>query len=100
MMRIVMILVIAVIDVSNGEFPRFQQPTKADGSLQVLVVGDWGRKGHYNQSQLAHQVYTKFTHILYLGRVRLQFQFKMKIIDCESDEYVNDLSDLMTENDF
>ncbi|XP_042046765.1 purple acid phosphatase 4-like [Salvia splendens] len=56
MRRIVMILVIALIHVSNGEFQRFQQPTKPDGSLHVLVLGDWGRKGHYNQSQLAHQM--------------------------------------------
>eukprot|EP01018_Ginkgo_biloba_P005111 Gb_25294 [translate_table: standard] len=29
--------------------------TKADGSLNFLVVGDWGRKGHYNQSNVATQ---------------------------------------------
>ncbi|KAG6402656.1 hypothetical protein SASPL_134858 [Salvia splendens] len=55
-MRIVVIFVIALIHLSNGEFQRFQHPTKADGSLQVLVVGDWGRKGDYNQAQLANQM--------------------------------------------
>lgn len=29
---------------------------QADGSLNFLVVGDWGRKGLYNQSQVAYQM--------------------------------------------
>ena len=29
---------------------------KADGSLSLVVIGDWGRKGTYNQSQVATQV--------------------------------------------
>lgn len=29
---------------------------QADGSLNILVVGDWGRKGLYNQSQVAYQM--------------------------------------------
>lgn len=41
---------------SLAEFQRFVQPTKADGSLSFLVVGDWGRRGGYNQSQVAHQM--------------------------------------------
>nr|XP_023879927.1 purple acid phosphatase 3-like [Quercus suber]POE76318.1 purple acid phosphatase 3 [Quercus suber] len=41
---------------SLAEFQRFEQPTKADGSLSFLVVGDWGRRGGYNQSQVAHQM--------------------------------------------
>nr|KYP61248.1 Purple acid phosphatase 3 [Cajanus cajan] len=35
---------------------RFQQQPKPDASLSFLVIGDWGRKGAYNQSQLAFQV--------------------------------------------
>ncbi|KAG9458126.1 hypothetical protein H6P81_002634 [Aristolochia fimbriata] len=34
----------------------FYQPTKVDGSLSFLVVGDWGRRGNYNQSLVAHQM--------------------------------------------
>lgn len=30
--------------------------TKVDGSLSFLVVGDWGRRGAYNQSQVALQM--------------------------------------------
>ncbi|MFQ6629158.1 hypothetical protein Gotur_008267 [Gossypium turneri] len=40
----------------SAEFQRFQHPVKADGSLSFLVIGDWGRKGAYNQSQVALQV--------------------------------------------
>lgn len=37
---------------------RFHQPPKTDHhpSLSFLVVGDWGRKGLYNQSQVAAQM--------------------------------------------
>lgn len=44
---------------SNGELKRLNQPVKLqpDGSLiRFLVVGDWGRKGFYNQSQVATQM--------------------------------------------
>ncbi|KAK6123778.1 hypothetical protein DH2020_042475 [Rehmannia glutinosa] len=40
----------------SAEFQRFEQPTKGDGTLRFLVVGDWGRKGDYNQSQVAFQM--------------------------------------------
>ncbi|XVE85563.1 hypothetical protein DITRI_Ditri17bG0100300 [Diplodiscus trichospermus] len=41
---------------SFGELQRFEHPIKSDGSLSFLVVGDWGRKGHYNQSKVAFQM--------------------------------------------
>ncbi|KAL0287745.1 UNVERIFIED_CONTAM: Purple acid phosphatase 17 [Sesamum calycinum] len=34
----------------SAEFHRFEHPTKGDGTLRFLVVGDWGRKGEFNQS--------------------------------------------------
>lgn len=40
----------------GAEFPYLKQSVKADGSLSFLVVGDWGRKGLYNQSDVAFQV--------------------------------------------
>ncbi|OWM90721.1 hypothetical protein CDL15_Pgr021026 [Punica granatum] len=40
----------------EGELERFEHPTKADGSLSFLVVGDWGRRGGYNQSAVAIQM--------------------------------------------
>ena len=52
---VVYTVVAAVIVVA--ELQRFDhQPTKADGSLDILVVGDWGRRGLYNQSDVAFQV--------------------------------------------
>ncbi|XP_073148102.1 purple acid phosphatase 8-like isoform X2 [Henckelia pumila] len=40
----------------SDKFPRFEHPAKSDGSLSIMVVGDWGRRGHYNQSDVAHQM--------------------------------------------
>ncbi|CAL0312341.1 unnamed protein product [Lupinus luteus] len=34
---------------------RLEHPIKPDGSLSLMVIGDWGRKGAYNQSQVATQ---------------------------------------------
>lgn len=41
---------------STAELQRFKHPAKADGSLSFLVVGDWGRRGLYNQSEVALQM--------------------------------------------
>ncbi|WVZ21943.1 hypothetical protein V8G54_000487 [Vigna mungo] len=38
---------------------RLQHPVKADGSLSLVVIGDWGRKGTYNQSEVAAQDHNK-----------------------------------------
>ncbi|MED6109192.1 Purple acid phosphatase 17, variant 2 [Stylosanthes scabra] len=40
-----------------GDVQRFAHPSKhEDGSVRFLVVGDWGRGGAYNQSQVAFQM--------------------------------------------
>ncbi|XP_057948513.1 purple acid phosphatase 8-like [Malania oleifera] len=39
-----------------ADLPRLRQPPKADGSLSFLVVGDWGRRGLFNQSLVASQM--------------------------------------------
>ncbi|KAJ6677189.1 TARTRATE-RESISTANT ACID PHOSPHATASE TYPE 5 [Salix viminalis] len=39
-----------------SDLRRFDQPAKEDGSVSFLVVGDWGRKGDYNQSNVAFQM--------------------------------------------
>ncbi|CAH2045825.1 unnamed protein product [Thlaspi arvense] len=41
---------------TTAELPRLVQPPKSDGTLSFLVVGDWGRRGSYNQSQVALQM--------------------------------------------
>ncbi|GLT96837.1 hypothetical protein SLE2022_144320 [Rubroshorea leprosula] len=51
------IISVAVLLLScKAELPRFVQGTKADRSLSFLVVGDWGRRGLYNQSHVAVQM--------------------------------------------
>ncbi|KAK1423633.1 hypothetical protein QVD17_18939 [Tagetes erecta] len=39
-----------------ADLQRLEHPVKADGSLSFLVVGDWGRRGLYNQSNVAYQM--------------------------------------------
>ncbi|XP_062205551.1 purple acid phosphatase 4-like [Phragmites australis] len=39
-----------------GELPVVEHAVEAGRSLRVLVVGDWGRKGAYNQSRVAQQM--------------------------------------------
>lgn len=41
---------------SVAELQYFRHRAKADGSLSFLVVGDWGRQGLYNQSEVALQM--------------------------------------------
>ncbi|KAG6534429.1 hypothetical protein ZIOFF_008315 [Zingiber officinale] len=39
-----------------AELPRLEHPLKSDGSLSLLVIGDWGRKGTFNQTLVAAQM--------------------------------------------
>ncbi|KAG6538761.1 hypothetical protein ZIOFF_003889 [Zingiber officinale] len=41
---------------SMAELPRLEHPLKSDGSLSLLVIGDWGRKGTFNQTLVAAQM--------------------------------------------
>ncbi|KAJ0553494.1 putative Acid phosphatase [Helianthus annuus] len=53
---LVVYAVAATVNVA-AELQRFEHlPTKADGSLDILVIGDWGRRGLYNQSHVAFQM--------------------------------------------
>ncbi|CAN6381470.1 unnamed protein product [Urochloa humidicola] len=57
--RLAVVLVVAVVTAAPtaAEMPRLEHPpTKADGSLTVLAVGDWGRRGQFNQSLVAKQM--------------------------------------------
>ncbi|KAK9063819.1 hypothetical protein SSX86_017691 [Deinandra increscens subsp. villosa] len=54
---VVCVAVAAAFNVAAAELQRFDHlPVKADGSLDILVIGDWGRRGLYNQSQVALQM--------------------------------------------
>ncbi|PON35199.1 Calcineurin-like phosphoesterase domain, apaH type [Parasponia andersonii] len=41
---------------SFAELERYEHPSKDDGPLSLLVIGDWGRNGRYNQSNVALQM--------------------------------------------
>ncbi|CAA2979653.1 purple acid phosphatase 3-like [Olea europaea subsp. europaea] len=40
----------------NTELQSFEHLTKVNGSLSILVVRNWGRKGSYNQSHVVYQM--------------------------------------------
>ena len=56
---------------STAELQRFEHPVKVEESLSFLVVGDWGRKGLYNQSAVAIQVIqcSSFLFLLYTSYI-------------------------------
>ncbi|CAI0458163.1 unnamed protein product [Linum tenue] len=39
-----------------SQLTRLEHQVKDDGSLSLLVVGDWGRRGHFNQTIVASQM--------------------------------------------
>lgn len=41
---------------SAAELTRVEHPPKNEGSLAILAVGDWGRRGQFNQTLVAQQV--------------------------------------------
>ncbi|XP_054817282.1 purple acid phosphatase 17-like [Prosopis cineraria] len=41
---------------ASAELQRYAHPSKTDESLSFLVIGDWGRRGAYNQSEVAFQM--------------------------------------------
>ncbi|KAL4302484.1 hypothetical protein GQ457_10G028290 [Hibiscus cannabinus] len=51
-----LILELFVVSCVVAELPHFEHTAKPDGSLSFLVLGDWGRRGLYNQSQVALQM--------------------------------------------
>lgn len=55
-MKIMMVMIMIMVGLARGELERFEQATKPDGSLSFLVIGDWGRKGGFNQSLVASQM--------------------------------------------
>uniref|UniRef100_A0A1J3FSQ8 Purple acid phosphatase n=1 Tax=Noccaea caerulescens TaxID=107243 RepID=A0A1J3FSQ8_NOCCA len=46
----------ATVVVSNGELQRFVEPAKGDGTVSFITIGDWGRRGSFNQSAVAYQM--------------------------------------------
>jgi tartrate-resistant acid phosphatase type 5 len=62
-----------------AELPRLEHhPAKNGGSLSLLVVGDWGRKGAYNQSRVAEQVRTTTQHFVLFEKLAENFPFLLR----------------------
>ncbi|XP_050378600.1 purple acid phosphatase 17-like isoform X2 [Argentina anserina] len=53
---LVLLSSVICIVTTSAELQRFEHPTKEDGSLSFLVLGDWGRRGEFNQSEVAFQM--------------------------------------------
>ncbi|WZZ73758.1 hypothetical protein YC2023_085128 [Brassica napus] len=54
--RLIFLILCIFFNGSLSKLERLDHPvTKSDGSLNILVVGDWGRQGGFNQSLVAHQ---------------------------------------------
>ncbi|PUZ45158.1 hypothetical protein GQ55_8G199800 [Panicum hallii var. hallii] len=63
MAPVVAILLAAVVAVAASllapaaaELTRVEHPPKSEGSLSILAVGDWGRRGQFNQTLVAEQM--------------------------------------------
>ncbi|KAK7398779.1 hypothetical protein VNO78_09952 [Psophocarpus tetragonolobus] len=76
----------------SGLLQRLEHPVKADGSLSLVVIGDWGRKGTYNQSEVATQ----------MGRVadKLDIDFVISTGDNFYDEGLAGIDDPAFESSF
>ena len=54
---IALLVVVVLVVAADAELPRLEHPpSKEDRSLTLLAVGDWGRRGQFNQSLVAEQV--------------------------------------------
>ncbi|KAL1198268.1 Purple acid phosphatase 4 [Cardamine amara subsp. amara] len=51
-----LILLLSMAPKLKAELTTVEHPPNSDGSISFLVVGDWGRRGLYNQSQVALQM--------------------------------------------
>ncbi|KAK4841549.1 hypothetical protein QYF36_006323 [Acer negundo] len=51
-----LVVLVCMLVCSFAHLQRFEHSAKADGTLSFLVIGDWGRNGSFNQSQVAHQM--------------------------------------------
>ncbi|CAK7326862.1 unnamed protein product [Dovyalis caffra] len=82
----------SLVTPSFAELERFEHPAKGDGSLSFLVVGDWGRRGFYNQSLVAYQ----------MGKIgeKLDIDFVVSTGDHFYDNGLTDLNDQAFEESF
>lgn len=64
-LSIAMTLLLSMAPKLEAELTKVEQAPNSDDSISFLVIGDWGRRGLYNQSQVALQVliYILYTYI-------------------------------------
>ncbi|CAA7033424.1 unnamed protein product [Microthlaspi erraticum] len=55
-LSIVVTLILSLAPKHQAELTTVEQAPNSDGSVTFLVIGDWGRRGLYNQSQVALQM--------------------------------------------
>jgi tartrate-resistant acid phosphatase type 5 len=60
MATVALVLVVAMLVVmkTDAELTTVEHTPKTQGSLNILAVGDWGRRGQFNQTLVAAQVGT------------------------------------------
>ncbi|KAJ3674113.1 hypothetical protein LUZ60_006105 [Juncus effusus] len=57
LISLIAILLIAIqYGQSNAELTAIKHLPKNNGNLSILIIGDWGRKGTYNQSKVSYQM--------------------------------------------
>lgn len=61
---------------ATAELTRLEHPVAAGAPLRLLVVGDWGRKGGYNQTRVAEQVILLSLHQTFIQ------QFNQRMLIC------------------
>jgi tartrate-resistant acid phosphatase type 5 len=59
-----LLLLLLLVAPSAAELTRVEHPPKTEGSLAILAVGDWGRRGQFNQTLVAQQVSAENKHNL------------------------------------
>lgn len=87
-LSIVMTLLLSLVPKLEAEFTTVEQEIKSDGSISFLVIGDWGRRGLYNQSQVALQVsfffYRIYTYIYNIPISAVYYKLFDKNVDGEN----------------
>jgi hypothetical protein len=70
MARVLLLLSLlsVLVSVALSDLTRIEHSLKNDESLAILVIGDWGRKGNYNQSLVAEQVLINDKLSLFKGK--------------------------------
>ncbi|XP_062182869.1 purple acid phosphatase 4-like [Phragmites australis] len=56
MATVALVLAALLLVPAGAELTRVEHAPKAEGSLAILAVGDWGRRGQFNQTLVAEQM--------------------------------------------